>query len=189
MVFPTVQLRTRNAAATRAALLKAARSRFADRGYDATSLRDVAADAGVDAALVVRYFGSKEDLFAAALNACDDRSWMDAGAEGLGERLAALLVDAHPCTEDVEGLMILLRSSGSPKAREVISQWGDESFLGPLSEMLDGEDAALRAQMTGSVMLGVMLSRALFCRGDWVDADQEKFRARLAAVFEACVQA
>ena len=53
----SVQLRARNAAVTRAALLVAARSRFAELGYDATSLRDIAADAGVDAALVSRYFG------------------------------------------------------------------------------------------------------------------------------------
>jgi AcrR family transcriptional regulator len=58
--------RPRNAEATRSDILTAARSRFGADGYERTTLRAVAADVGVDAALVIRYFGSKQDLFAAA---------------------------------------------------------------------------------------------------------------------------
>jgi AcrR family transcriptional regulator len=58
--------RPRNALQTRADILAAARRRFAAEGYERTTLRAVAADVGVDAALVIRYFGSKRDLFAAA---------------------------------------------------------------------------------------------------------------------------
>src|ERR1700756_6079527 len=56
--------RPRNAAQTRADILSAARRRFATEGYEPTTLRAIAADVGVDAALVSRYFGSKQDLFA-----------------------------------------------------------------------------------------------------------------------------
>src|SRR2546421_8360402 len=56
-------IRSRNAAETRAALLAAARIRFARDGYEATNLRDIAADVGVNVALISRYFGSKEGLF------------------------------------------------------------------------------------------------------------------------------
>jgi AcrR family transcriptional regulator len=58
--------RPRNALQTRADILSAARRRFATEGYDRTTLRAIAADVGVDAALVIRYFGSKQNLFAAA---------------------------------------------------------------------------------------------------------------------------
>ena len=58
--------RPRNASQTRADILLAARRRFGAEGYERTTLRAVAADVGVDAALVIRYFGSKQDLFAAA---------------------------------------------------------------------------------------------------------------------------
>ena len=58
--------RPRNASQTRADILSAARRRFATQGYEGTTLRAVAADVGVDAALVIRYFGSKQDLFGAA---------------------------------------------------------------------------------------------------------------------------
>ena len=58
--------RPRNAAQTRADILAAARRRFATEGFERTTLRAIAADVGVDAALVTRYFGSKQDLFATA---------------------------------------------------------------------------------------------------------------------------
>ena len=58
--------RPRNAAQTRADILSAARRRFATEGFEPTTLRSIAADVGVDAALVTRYFGSKRDLFATA---------------------------------------------------------------------------------------------------------------------------
>jgi AcrR family transcriptional regulator len=60
------ETRPRNAVQTRADIVSAARSRFAAEGYERTTLRAVAADVGVDAALVIRYFGSKQELFAAA---------------------------------------------------------------------------------------------------------------------------
>src|SRR6185312_9822540 len=65
--MPTKSARPRNAEETRAALLAAARLRFARDGYEATNLRDIAADAGVNVALIPRYFGSKEGLFQAAV--------------------------------------------------------------------------------------------------------------------------
>jgi AcrR family transcriptional regulator len=58
--------RPRNASQTRADILSAARRRFGAEGYERTTLRAVAGDVGVDAALVIRYFGSKQNLFAAA---------------------------------------------------------------------------------------------------------------------------
>lgn len=58
--------RARNAEATKADILAAARARFGAEGFERTTLRAVAADVGIDPALVIRYFGSKQDLFAAA---------------------------------------------------------------------------------------------------------------------------
>src|SRR4051812_16013903 len=77
---------------TRAAILDAARAAFAERGYDAVSVRAVARDAGVDPALVHRFYGSKERLFTAAMALPVSPSrlvetLLAGGAEGLGERL------------------------------------------------------------------------------------------------------
>ena len=64
--FKMTETRPRDAAQTRADILAAARRRFAAEGFERTTLRAIAADVGVDAALVIRYFGSKQDLFATA---------------------------------------------------------------------------------------------------------------------------
>lgn len=66
MTSPTT--RDRNATLTQADILSAARRRFGAHGYERTTLRAVAADVGVDPALVIRYFGSKQELFAAAVD-------------------------------------------------------------------------------------------------------------------------
>src|SRR5690242_13588078 len=103
----------RNAAATRARLLQAAREQFLRHGYRATSLRSIAAQAGVDVMLIRRYFGSKEDLFTAATDVSDNvevvrRAPDDAVGHTLIERV---LHTRH----DVDApLFALLRSSGDP---------------------------------------------------------------------------
>ena len=81
---------------TRAAILGAARARFADQGFGGTTIRAVAGDAGVDAALVHHYFGSKDDLFLAALELpVDPRQILlpavAGGIDGAGERILRAL--------------------------------------------------------------------------------------------------
>ena len=82
---------------TRSAILSAARARFASAGFAGTTMRAVAADAAVDAALVHHYFGSKDDLFVAALELpVDIRDQLAPviaeGPDGAGERLIAVLL-------------------------------------------------------------------------------------------------
>ena len=105
--------RPRNAAATRLALLEAARTRFTRVGYEATTLRDVAADVGVNLALIKRYFGSKEGLFKAAL-AGSPRFLAGAphGREAFLETLARQLsADTWP-EFDQHPVLMLLQASG-----------------------------------------------------------------------------
>jgi AcrR family transcriptional regulator len=82
---------------TREAILAAAREAFAGRGYDAASIRHIATSAGVDPALVHHYFGSKEQLFLAAMDAPIDPgsiipAVLAAGRDGVGERLVRTLL-------------------------------------------------------------------------------------------------
>ncbi|MFF5077148.1 TetR family transcriptional regulator [Actinoplanes sp. NPDC000266] len=105
--------RRRDASATRQALLEAGRARFARVGYESTTLRDVAADVGVNLALIKRYFGSKEGLFKAALSAqprflADLPPGREAFAAAFSRQLAA---DAWPEFGEHPVLM-LLRASG-----------------------------------------------------------------------------
>ena len=86
---PAIGPRYRNAAATRQAILEAAKLCFMDDGYEQVGVRDIAARAGVDPALVNRYFGSKEGLFSEAVASKFDLSHLlDGDRATLGERLA-----------------------------------------------------------------------------------------------------
>src|SRR5262245_38036616 len=85
--------RRRDAAATREAILEAATRRFATQGYERAGVREIAADAGVTAALVNRYFGSKEGLFAEVIRrALDMGHLLQDQRGGLTDHLARAVV-------------------------------------------------------------------------------------------------
>src|SRR6516165_11042415 len=85
--------RRRDAAATREAILEAATGRFAAQGYERAGVREIAADAGVTAALVNRYFGSKEGLFAEVIRrALDMEHLVRDGRANLADHLARVVV-------------------------------------------------------------------------------------------------
>src|SRR3954451_3815860 len=110
--------KTRNAADTKAAILAAARTRFATEGYRSASIRAVARDVGGDAALVVRYFGSKPDLFAAATDIdLQIPDLTDAPAGEHGERLVEHVLSRWDSgTLEGQVLLSLLRSAASDAA-------------------------------------------------------------------------
>ncbi|MEU4692973.1 TetR family transcriptional regulator [Actinoplanes sp. NPDC023714] len=108
--------RRRDAAATRQLLLDAARRRFAADGYTATSVRDIAAEAGVNVALISRYFESKEGLFRACLRGTVDELKQTA-FEGGPRELAARMAGAH--SKAPNQLLLLLRSSGDEAAERI----------------------------------------------------------------------
>lgn len=109
----TTAKRPRNSEDTRARILAAARARFAADGYDRATIRSVASDAGVDPALVMRYFGSKDELFATAatfeLRIPDLRN---APKSRVGEALVRHFLDRWESGTD-HSLQILLRTAAS----------------------------------------------------------------------------
>ncbi|HEY0044566.1 MAG TPA: TetR family transcriptional regulator [Allosphingosinicella sp.] len=157
--------RIKNAAATRAALLQSARRRFLEESYNDVGLRDIARDAGVDVALVARYFGSKEDLFREVLRGtCPD--WLDpeVTAEGLPSFLAKLVVQGAGEAEEPENanrLLIILRSSSSPAMAQLVSSSFEEDVLEPLARLLPGDDAKVRAAMAMSILMGIKVLRTV----------------------------
>lgn len=146
--------RPRNAAATARRLLEAARVRFARLGYDRTSIREIAADAGVDQALVIRYFGSKEKLFAMAFPAEPKTYGVFSGAnEELPERLLDWLVAIE--AGDGEGQFVtLLQSSGGETATKLLRD-RLEHFTSQLAEGIESPDADLRADLIAAWLIGI----------------------------------
>jgi len=149
--------RRRDAAATRAAILRSARVAFARSGYDGAGVREIAAGAGVTAMLVNRYFGSKEKLFAEAI------------AESMATTsvLALEIVKANPSAEAIaaalvgitkhgdvplEGFQIMLRSASNERAAEIAREQIERHHQKNIAATLSG---ALVPQRTG-VMLALI---------------------------------
>lgn len=154
--------RTRNAAATRATILEAARRRFAREGYDGASLRDIASEARVDVALVSRYFGCKEELFNEVLTSEGPPDDLLRGDRAdFGRRVARILVNEPRDDAKLERLLMILRSASSPKASAAVRSNMQETFYGPLEELLGGEDRVVRSRLVGSIITGFAITRAI----------------------------
>jgi AcrR family transcriptional regulator len=142
---------------TKAAILAAARERFAAGGYERTTIRAVAAQATIDPSMVMRYFGNKEGLFAAAADF--DLQLPDlAGVpqDALGSTLAGHFVDRW---EHDDALKVLLRTG---LTSEDSAQRLRGIFSGQLVAHIPGADradAALRAGLIATQMLGLALCR------------------------------
>jgi AcrR family transcriptional regulator len=143
-------------------MLASARRRFLDESYENVGLRDIARDAGVDVALVGRYFGSKENLFQQVLRGmrCD---WLDPAvrAEDLPTFLAAMVLRKEEADDrdDLDRLLIILRSASSPKASELVRTAFREDVIEPVARLLPGPDAELRVAVAFSILTGTSVMR------------------------------
>ena len=177
--------RKRDAAATRAAILEAAKAQFAQAGYDRAALRDIAAEAGADVALIKRYFGGKEALFTEALKASFKpdrlREWNRAT---FGHDIAVMM--AGPARTDEAGahsFQFLLRAATSPTTAPLLNVAVQERFLGPIRDWLGGEDAGPRARALAAAFIGLLVERLI---RDAALEGQERnvFVTRVTAMFE-----
>jgi len=161
--------RRRDAGTTRQLLLTAARRRFAAQGYAATTVREIADDAGVNAALISRYFESKEGLFEACLRAVGDdlrRTNGDVPLERVGEVIAQQVTGLAGGALPNE-LVLLLRSSGDEKADQIRIGMlrASSERLAALAGWRPGHPAAdellLRAQVVLATAVGISVLRSM----------------------------
>jgi len=180
--------RRRDAQATRAAILEAARAQFARLGYDRAALRDIAAEAGADVALIKRYFGGKEALFLEALRASIHpdrwRSWNRASFAG--EIAVMMAGDAHADEERTQSFQFLLRAATSPTTAPLLNLAVQERFLAPIGAWLGGADAQPRARVLAAAFIGCLVER-LIRDEPLVGRERAVFVARVTAMFEALV--
>jgi AcrR family transcriptional regulator len=171
-------------------ILAAARRQFAEYGFRATTLRQVAADAEVDLRLVSHYFGSKADLFVAAVELpFDPEPTFDAllagGREGLGARLATFVLGVLDDPAGRETITGLLRAAASEEqAAALMRQRLIEQILLPLARRIGTDHAELRASFMGSQIAGLALARHVIGLPELVSADREVLGDMLAPVLD-----
>jgi AcrR family transcriptional regulator len=153
------ETRRRDANATRAALLDAAAELFAERGYDRTTVRDIAGRAGVNQALLFRYFGSKEALYAAVVA----RAGRDRLAETPPNELFAGMLRGILDRQEGEGhsVQLMLRSSAEDVAAKAIGQELGLEYVRALADLTDSPDSALRAHLVLAWIVGIDLLRSV----------------------------
>jgi AcrR family transcriptional regulator len=150
---------------TREAIAAAARRQFAELGYGRTTIRGVAAEAGVDPALVHHFFGSKQRLFLSVtelpLQPEEVLPGILAGRRSeAGMRLARFSVELWENPEARERLAGILRAAVSePEAAQMARELATERFVGAISESLGVDDAPLRASLISSHGIGIAMAR------------------------------
>jgi AcrR family transcriptional regulator len=157
--------RRRGASSSREAILDAARRLFAERGYVGTSMRAIGMEAGVDAALIVHFFGSKAGLLGEAIEWPFDPEEEMArivarGRHRIGEELARLVVRTWDREGDRNAIMTLLRAATiEPAAAELMREFFQRRLYPPLVRTLRVPDAELRANLAASQLLGLGIGR------------------------------
>lgn len=156
--------RRRSSDETRKLILDAAGKAFATRPYRDITLKDIAVDAGVSAPLIIKYFGSKEQLYEALVDfQAGAQVLFDGPLETLGERMVAMF--ARPL-EPYKPLSmnILFMSGASDESNRLLRENYSTQMIDALAARLPGADARLRAELAMSAVMGLAIMRRRMMR-------------------------
>ncbi|MER6673929.1 TetR family transcriptional regulator [Streptomyces sp. NPDC000983] len=184
--------RTRSeAAGTRDRILTVARAEFSERGYEKTSVRGIAKAAGVDSALVHHYFGTKEQVFEAAVEVAfapvikARDSVFEGPIEGVGERLTRMILGLWENPVTRTPLLAIVRSAvNNEAAAAVFRKLIAAQLLRRIGEQLDLPEADLRAELAAAQLVGVAMMRYVMKIEPLASADPERIIARVAPVVQ-----
>jgi len=175
---------------TRAAIVDAARSSFAAKGYDKTSLRGIARDAGVDPALVHHYFAGKAALFAETMAVPVNPAEvigrvLDGDRERLGWRLVETFLAVWEPPERREALVALVRSSmTSDEAARMLREFLGREVFGRLAASTGAADPQLRGALAASQMIGLVIARYVVRVPGLAEASRAELIERLGPVLQ-----
>ncbi|MFF1683309.1 TetR/AcrR family transcriptional regulator [Streptomyces sp. NPDC058256] len=181
---------TEAAPATRDRILDAAREEFSERGYEKTSVRGIAKAAGVDSALVHHYFGTKEQVFEAAIEvafapALAAPAAVDGPLDGVGERLTRFMFGIWENPTTRTPLLAILRSAfNNEVAAAVFRRLLVAQLLRRVAQQLDLPDAELRAELAAAQLVGVAILRYVIKLEPLASADVELIIERVAPVVQ-----
>ena len=176
------------AAATRMALLTAARKRFAHETYDRVGLREIAVDANADAALVTRYFGSKEALLEEVLSDSLYPSVLTDGDRAtFGRRLMAVFADGQLHEAELEYFLLLLRVATVPSLQPMLKRVVYDRLMLPFTGWLGGPDAPLRSKLIHTLLCGASMQTLLAGPAPLSAADTERYRNFLSWIVQELI--
>lgn len=185
--MPSETRRPRNAEATRDAILQAAIRGFARAGYDGIGVREIAGDAGVTAMLVNRYFGSKQGLFAEAVDvAFAPPVIVPEGDQSLGRAaVEALVARSDATSDDMLPFLILLKSVSNPDAAVIVRDAIERHVGHRLAGRLPAPGRQIRGDVLLSVISGVLLMRRVVGTRALNTRSTQRLETLLEAVFDA----
>lgn len=186
--------RPRGTTTTRDDILAAARRRFLEEGYDRVTLRAVAADAGVDVALISYYFGSKKGLFGAAMALGANPALLLAGElagplNSLPERLVRTVLRVWDDPETGPSLRAFLEAIvREPLAARTFGEMMEQEMLPSIATRLgDDADATRRAALATSQIAGMILTRYVLRVEPTASMSQEELARRMAPGLRAAL--
>lgn len=174
---------------TRAEVLTAARESFAEKGFRGTTIRAVAASAGVDPALVHHYFGTKDDLFVAALQIpVDPREILApvvaAGPDGAGERLLRTFLGVWDDPELQPGLLALARSVMTEDGARLLKEGFVPVVVLPVLGGLVPDRPEVRVPLVVSQVVGLIVARYVVALPPMAQMPAEDVVARIGPVIQ-----
>jgi AcrR family transcriptional regulator len=184
---PGVSRRRNDAQASRRALLEAAAALFDERGYQGATVRDIGERAGVDAALIARYFGGKEGLYLAALEETE-RPPLPTDPYAV---FAKFLGKSDEDNSNNPICQAMVSPSLSPELRDQVGALMARRVTGPLAERLGHEGVSqpqLRAELLVAIALGVTLTRSSGTLTALADASLDEVHAVLDPLVATLVE-
>jgi AcrR family transcriptional regulator len=175
---------------TRQAILEAAGRQFSELGYDRTSMRSVAQEAGVDPALIVHFFANKSRLFVEAVGPpVDPQLLVDALSstplDQAGEQLARLFVAILDNPQARRRVTGLVRAAASePEAARLVRDLVSREILTRVVEALGVDDGERRAALVGSQLIGLVMARVVVGVEPLVEMTAEEIVAALAPTLQ-----
>lgn len=164
-----------NAETTRERLLSAAREAMWRRGYANVGLREIARAAGVDVALISRYFGGKQGLFEATLEgAFELEGLFDSSDSDPVEVIAQAISVPVAGVAAPDPLRLLIMNGADPEVGATLRARFEIGFLGRLRDTLDGPGAPARAALFTAVLLGSVLARKSLAVPGMADAGPDE---------------
>ncbi|AVZ74547.1 TetR family transcriptional regulator [Streptomyces lunaelactis] len=171
-------------------ILEAARTEFAERGYDKTTVRGIARAAGVDPALVHHYFGTKDEVFAAAIEVSFEPALvipaiLGQGTDGIGERLARYFIGVWENPTTRGPLLAIIRSALTHEAAaKVLRGFVLRRLLERIAADLDVPDPKFRAELAASHMIGIAILRYVIRVEPLASADPEEIIKMVAPTLQ-----